>query len=36
MAPKTTDPMGRFSALVREWFAGTFPAPTAAQAEARA
>jgi ATP-dependent Lhr-like helicase len=34
MAPKTTDPMGRFSALVREWFAGTFPAPTAAQAEA--
>jgi ATP-dependent helicase Lhr and Lhr-like helicase len=34
MAPKTADPMGRFSALVREWFAGTFPAPTAAQAEA--
>ena len=34
MATKTADPMRRFSALVREWFAGTFPAPTAAQAEA--
>ncbi|WP_029115264.1 ATP-dependent helicase [Mycobacterium sp. URHB0044] len=35
MARKTTvDPLGRFSALTREWFTGTFPAPTAAQAEA--
>src|SRR3954463_4550163 len=30
----TTDPLGRFSALTREWFTGTFAAPTAAQAEA--
>src|SRR3954452_13244781 len=30
----TTDPLGRFSALTREWFAGTFAAPTPAQAEA--
>src|SRR3954465_8585443 len=30
----TTDPLGRFSALTREWFAGTFAAPTTAQAEA--
>jgi ATP-dependent helicase Lhr and Lhr-like helicase len=30
----TSDPLGRFSALTREWFAGTFAAPTAAQAEA--
>ncbi|MFL6082444.1 MAG: ATP-dependent helicase [Mycobacterium sp.] len=29
-----TDPLGRFSALTREWFAGTFAAPTTAQAEA--
>ena len=33
--PKNTvDPMAQFSALTREWFAGTFAAPTAAQAEA--
>src|ERR1700742_1001177 len=30
----TSDPLQRFSALTREWFAGTFAAPTAAQAEA--
>ena len=30
----SSDPLGRFSALTREWFAGTFAAPTAAQAEA--
>src|SRR3954454_20391843 len=30
----TADPLGRFSALTREWFAGTFAAPTAAQAQA--
>src|SRR3954454_20476903 len=30
----SADPLGRFSALTREWFAGTFVAPTAAQAEA--
>src|SRR4051812_41571933 len=30
----SSDPLGRFSALSREWFAGTFAAPTAAQAEA--
>ncbi|HKP41367.1 ATP-dependent helicase [Mycobacterium sp.] len=29
-----TDPLGRFSELTREWFTGTFAAPTAAQAEA--
>ena len=29
-----SDPLGRFSALTREWFTGTFAAPTAAQAEA--
>jgi ATP-dependent Lhr-like helicase len=34
MARKSADPLGRFSALTREWFTGTFPAPTAAQAEA--
>ena len=34
MATKTADPIERFSPLVREWFAGTFPAPTAAQADA--
>ena len=34
MARKTTDPLARFSALTREWFNGTFAAPTAAQAEA--
>src|SRR4029077_770380 len=30
----TSDPLQRFSALTREWFTGTFAAPTAAQAEA--
>src|SRR6478735_1585847 len=30
----SSDPLGRFSALTREWFTGTFAAPTAAQAEA--
>jgi ATP-dependent Lhr-like helicase len=30
----TSDPLGRFSTLTREWFTGTFAAPTAAQAEA--
>ncbi len=32
--PADTDPLSRFSPLTREWFAGTFPAPTAAQAQA--
>src|SRR5262245_17507401 len=30
----TSDPLQRFSALTREWFSGTFAAPTAAQAGA--
>src|SRR6185369_7487089 len=30
----TSDPLQRFSALTREWFTGTFAAPTDAQAEA--
>ncbi|MEI6254297.1 MAG: DEAD/DEAH box helicase, partial [Mycobacteriaceae bacterium] len=30
----TPDPLDRFSALTRRWFTGTFPAPTAAQAQA--
>jgi ATP-dependent helicase Lhr and Lhr-like helicase len=30
----SSDPLGRFSAPTREWFTGTFAAPTAAQAEA--
>src|SRR5499433_463078 len=30
----TPDPLSRFSPLTREWFTGTFAAPTAAQAEA--
>src|SRR4029079_2073133 len=30
----TSDPLQRFSSLTREWFTGTFAAPTAAQAEA--
>jgi ATP-dependent Lhr-like helicase len=34
MSSTSVDPLGRFSALTREWFAGTFSAPTAAQAEA--
>lgn len=28
------DPLGRFSAITRDWFASTFAAPTAAQADA--
>ncbi len=28
------DPLGRFSVVTRDWFAGTFAAPTAAQADA--
>ncbi|HEX4558298.1 MAG TPA: ATP-dependent helicase [Mycobacterium sp.] len=34
MSTNPADPLGRFSALTREWFTGTFAAPTAAQAEA--
>lgn len=34
MARRTADPLARFSDLTREWFAGTFPAPTSAQADA--
>ena len=34
VARKTSVPLARFSALTREWFAGTFVAPTAAQTEA--
>ncbi|HEV7422846.1 MAG TPA: ATP-dependent helicase [Mycobacterium sp.] len=34
MARKTADPLGRFGPLTREWFTGTFAAPTAAQAQA--
>jgi len=30
----SSDPLGRFSALTREWFTGTFAEPTPAQAEA--
>jgi ATP-dependent Lhr-like helicase len=30
----TRDPLGRFSAITREWFDSTFPAPTSAQAAA--
>ncbi|BBX74636.1 ATP-dependent helicase [Mycobacterium shinjukuense] len=30
----TADPLGRFSALTRDWFSATFAAPTAAQAGA--
>lgn len=30
----TNDPLGRFSAITREWFASTFAAPTTAQAQA--
>lgn len=32
--PAKTDPLSSFSALTREWFAGTFVQPTPAQAEA--
>jgi ATP-dependent helicase Lhr and Lhr-like helicase len=31
---RTADPLSRFGALTREWFTGTFAAPTAAQAQA--
>ncbi|MED5812447.1 ATP-dependent helicase [Mycolicibacterium sp. 050232] len=34
MATPPVDPLARFSALTREWFAAAFPAPTAAQAQA--
>jgi ATP-dependent Lhr-like helicase len=34
VARKSADPLARFSDLTREWFAGTFAAPTAAQTEA--
>ena len=32
--PRTTESLDRFSALTREWFAGTFVQPTPAQAQA--
>ena len=32
--PAAEDPLARFSPLTREWFHGTFPAPTAAQQQA--
>lgn len=34
VARKSPDPMSRFSELTRDWFAGTFAAPTPAQAQA--
>ncbi len=34
MSTTPADPLARFSALTREWFAGTFAAPTPAQASA--
>ena len=34
MSRKSADPLARFSELTREWFAGTFDAPTPAQASA--
>jgi ATP-dependent Lhr-like helicase len=34
MSTTAADPLARFSALTREWFTGTFVAPTPAQAEA--
>jgi ATP-dependent helicase Lhr and Lhr-like helicase len=34
MARKKPEPLARFSELTREWFTGTFAAPTAAQTEA--
>ena len=34
MSSTQVDPLGRFSALTREWFTGTFAAPTDAQAQA--
>lgn len=32
--PAQIDPLARFSTLTRDWFRGTFPAPTAAQEQA--
>lgn len=32
--PGRPDPLGRFSAITREWFTSTFDAPTTAQADA--
>ncbi len=34
MSTESADPLGRFSAITRDWFQGTFAAPTAAQAGA--
>ena len=34
MSTRPPDPLGRFSAITREWFESTFAAPTAAQANA--
>ena len=34
MTTAPADPLARFSAVTRDWFAGTFAAPTAAQADA--
>src|SRR5882762_5869837 len=34
MSSTSADPLGRFSALTREWFTGTFAEPTPAQAQA--
>ena len=34
MSSTPPDPLDRFSALTRQWFTGTFPSPTAAQAQA--
>ncbi len=34
MAPASADPLARFSVVTREWFAGTFAAPTPSQSEA--
>ncbi len=34
MGSNQVDPLARFSALTREWFTGTFAAPTDAQAQA--
>ncbi|HWT47776.1 MAG TPA: DEAD/DEAH box helicase, partial [Mycobacterium sp.] len=34
MSTSPADPLARFSAITREWFASTFAAPTTAQAEA--
>lgn len=34
VSPDARDPLARFSALTRDWFSGTFSAPTTAQAQA--